>query len=193
MNRKSSVVVLFSLLALTLSAQPQIARQGSQQEQSSFGTEELPDVPRVKRPLPVPDAALQILRTDDEVKSCLEHNQLAPGQDLASWFTASEIHLDGPDEADLVVLPSFRGKEGMCFQSATGIGLFWIFRKNGKQYHLLLKTWGGGLEILRNRSNDYRDIQTGSLGQAGRYLTTVTFRFDGKRYQKYQERTEERN
>ena len=185
--------MMLLLFALPLSAQPQTIGRGTQPEQSIFGTEELPGEPRVKRPLPVPDAASQILRTDDEVNSCLEHNQFAPDEDLRSSFIASEIHLDGPDEADLVVVPSFRGKEGMCFQSATGIGLFWIFRKNGEQYHLVLRTCGGGLEILRSRSNDYRDIQTGTLGQAGRYLTTVTFHFDGKRYRKYRERTEERH
>jgi hypothetical protein len=189
MDTRGLLAALVLLLSSALQLQSQKPERAVEQEQSGFGTEEVPGEPRIKRPLPVPDAALQILKTDGGVKSCLEHNRLAPGQDLGPWFIASEIHLGGPHEADLVVVPTFRGREGMCFQSAAGIGLFWIFLKSGEQYHLALKTWGGGLEILGSRSNGYRDIQTGTLGQAGRFLTTVTFHFDGARYQKYQEET----
>ena len=187
-------LMLLALMSLSLSgaAQLQPPSQRSDQEQFILGTEEIPGQPRVKHPVPVPDLVLRILMTDNGVVSCLAHNPLAPGKNLGSWFIASEIHLDGPDEADLIVVPSFRGKESMCFGGATGIGLFWIFRKTAEHYQLALKTWGGGLEILSTRSSGYRDVQTGTLSQAGRYLTTVNFQFDGKRYQKYKEATKER-
>jgi hypothetical protein len=192
MNRKSLVMAFLLLLALTLSAQSQITRQSSQQEQSSFGTEELPGETLVKRPVPVPDTVLQILKTDDGVKSCLEYNPLVPGQLLGSWFIASEIHLDGPNERDLVILPTpHPGDTYMCFHSVSGIGQFWVFRKIGERYQLVLKASGTGLLILKTRNNGYRSIQTGSVGQAGRYVTTITFRFDGQRYREYRNITQE--
>jgi hypothetical protein len=178
---KSQVVVSF-LLAFIALGQMQVLGQRSGGEQTSFAVEEIPGEPRVKRPIPVPDAAVEALRTDEGVTSCLRDNPLAPEQSLSSWFVASAIHLDGAKEADVVVVPSFRGQESMCFQTPAGIGLFWVFRENGGRYELVLRTWGGGLEILTARTNGYRDVRTGTLGQAGRDLTNTTFHFDGIRY-----------
>jgi hypothetical protein len=110
---------------------------------------------------------------------------------LEYWFIASGIHLDGPDETDLVVVPSFRGKESMCFESVEAIGWFWILRKAGERYQLVLKTRGNGLEVLKTKNKGFRNIQTGTLGQAGRFIPTVRFGFDGKAYRKYSKRTQE--
>lgn len=156
--------------------------QRSAIEQSKFAVEEIPGEPRVKEPITIPDAVTKALQTDDGVKSCLEDNPLESGQSLSSWFLASAIRLDGSDEADLIVVPSFRGQESMCFQTPAGIGLFWIFRRSKGQYDLILRTWAGGLRILNERTNGYRDVQAGTLGQAGRNLTSVTFHFNGIKY-----------
>ena len=96
-----------------------------------------------------------------------------------------------PREVDVIVVPSFRGHESMCFQTPAGIGLFWIFRQNAQRYELALRTWGGGLEILTSRTNGYRDVQTGTLGQAGRVRTNAAFHFDGVRYVDGREATQE--
>jgi len=187
------LLLLILLLSLSpVASRAQASGQGSRDEQSSFGTEEVPGRPRVMRPLPVPSAVLQILETDEMVKSCLEDNPLPPGRRLGSWFVASEVHLDGPAETDFVVVPSFQGEERMCFQSVAGIGWFWIFRKVETQYRLVLKAAGNGLSVLETRSNGYRDIQTSTLGQAGKYLTTLSFRFDGERYTKLGDATQQR-
>jgi hypothetical protein len=177
-------------LLLILASQAQTSSQVVQ-EQSSFGTEEAPGEPRVSRPHPVPDAVLRILETDEGVRSCLKDNPLSAGQHLGSWFLASEIHLDSPAQTDLIVVPSFQGEEGMCFESVEGIGWFWVFRSADTNYQLVLKAAGNGLEVLRTRSNGYRDIQTGVVSQAGKYVTTVTFRFNGNEYVKHEETTQE--
>lgn len=192
MQRTWGVRLLVLILFSTLTAHSQITEQGHQQEQSSFASEEAPGTQRIKHPVQVPDAAIEVLKTDDTVKSCLEDNPLAPGQDIGSWFVASKIHLGSAGDTDIIVLPSLHGEESKCFESIAGIGLYWIVRSTGKQYQLVLTTWGGSLQILAARNNGFRDIQTETLGQAGRYLTTVTFRFDGNRYEKYRETTQKR-
>ena len=189
MNKEKSLIGLILFLIFTAPIRSQKAGEITKEEQSTFGTEEVPGMPLVKRPLPVPDAALAILKEDVDVKGCLSDNPLPPGHSLASLFIGSEIHLDGPSESDLVVVP-LPGNE--CFHSAAGIGTFWIFRRVGDQYELVLKALGNGLTILGAEHNGYRGIQTGTIGQAGRQFTTVVFRFDGKRYREYRKETKEK-
>jgi len=188
MQRKS---LLSAALVILGCAQAGAYRLG-QQEQTSFGTEVIPGEQRVKRPVPVPDMVLQILRTDDGVKSCLESNPLSAGQELGTWFIVSEIHLDGPAEVDLVVVPSMRGEEAPCFLTPAGIGQFWMFLRTGRGYQLALKAFGNGLSVLKTRNNGYRDLQTVTLGQAGKYETTITFRFDRGQYREYRNVTREK-
>jgi hypothetical protein len=189
MNRKKFLIGLIYLLVFVVPMRSQKANDIPNQEQSSFGTEEVPGIPLVKRPVPVPNAPLQILNEDVDVKGCLSDTPLPPGHSLTSLFIGSNIHLDGSSESDLVVVPV---PDFGCFQSATGIGVFWVFRGVGEQYELVLKALGSGLTILKTRHKGYRIIQTGTIGQAGREFTTVTFRFDGKRYQKYGETTQKK-
>ena len=189
-SRTKRLLLLMLLLFLpSVTSRTQDSGHAKKEEQSSFGTEDVPGTPRVVLPLPVPDSVVQSLETDENVRSCLQENPLDPGQSLGSWFIASEIHLAGPAEDDLVVVPSFKSSESMCFQSVAGIGWFWVFRRVDTRYQLALKAAGNGLEVLGTRSSGYRDIQTSTLGQAGRHLTTMIFRFDGTRYQKYRETT----
>lgn len=180
------------LFALLLHSQAQVAVFHGKNEQSSFAVEEIPGESRIRHPLPVPSQALEELQSDKGVKSCLADNPLESGKSLSSWFLASEIRLDGSNEADLVVVPSFLGQESMCFQTPAGIGLFWIFRKNNGRYELVLRTWGGNLEVLATKTNGYRNVKTGTLGQAGRNLTDIKFHFDGTRYIADRERTQKR-
>ena len=169
----------------------QVIGKTSREEQSVFGTEALPDQPLLKRPVAVPDAVSEILKRDDGVKSCLENNPLPPGQPLSSWFIASRIHLGGPNETDLVVLGNPEpGDSYPCFYTPSGLGWFWVFRQGAGQPELILKAIGNGLEVLKTRHGAHKDIQTMSIGQAGRYVTTVTFHFDGKRYRQSRESTQ---
>ncbi|MGA7523460.1 MAG: hypothetical protein WBW84_13465 [Acidobacteriaceae bacterium] len=113
----------------------------------------------------------------------MQENPIPPGDSLASWFEASEIHLDGPDEADLVVLPVAQGSRLLCFHSAEGIGWFWVFRQAGAHYELVLKTAGLGLTILHGRHHGYRDIQSGMA--FGTHSSQTTYRFANGQYREY--------
>jgi hypothetical protein len=144
---------------------------------------------RVIRPVPVPNAVLQILERDTTVAACMNDNPIPRGESLTSWFTASEIHLNAPDEADLIVLPVAQGDAYICFHSVEGIGWFWVFRQAAGRYELVLKTAGLGLSVLDTRHNAYRDIR--SDGQVGKWSTTATFRFEDGHYREYQKSTKE--
>jgi hypothetical protein len=187
-----------TVLLFILSAKPAQSQTASEvrhgREQSNFfSTEQGSSEPLVKRPVSIPDAVLQILKTDDGVQSCLENNPLTPGEPLNSWFIASEVHLDGAHESDLIVLPnaSSKGDVYLCFHSVSGIGWFWVFRPIGRGYLLALAAPGDVLNILNARTSGYRDIQTKTGTAAGRFLTTTTFRFGGERYQEYRKDTRE--
>jgi hypothetical protein len=102
-----------------------------------------------------------------------------PEQAPASWFLASAVHLNGPDEVDLIVLPNVpdiakSGNPGGCLLSANG-GAFWVLGPGiaSGRYGLLLATYAGRLEVLSSRTNGYRDIQTGYMSTAMLYKYMV--------------------
>jgi hypothetical protein len=190
MTTRSLAALLLLIVALPL--QSQDSSGTLEPEQSSFGGEEVPGIRFIKHPVSIPYAVLEILRQDETVKGCLRENEATPDKPFNSWFVASTVHLDGPDERDLVVLPNPDWQPGYgCFYSASGIQWFWIFRRTPKQYQLVLTTPGNGILILQDNHADHRDIQSGTIGSAGRFVTTTTYRFDGTRYRKYHEETKE--
>jgi hypothetical protein len=107
--RHSAILLALAVQVAVLSvSQVRMAQQTNakeQREQSAFGIDEA--VPIV-RPVTLPRAALDALSRDERVASCLEDERLSVKELTASWFVASEIHLDGRNETDLVVLPGGR-------------------------------------------------------------------------------------
>jgi len=139
----------------------------------------------------VPASALEILRADQTVSSCLEKQKLSPDHLPASWFSASRIHLAGPDENDLLVQPVFSPERRQCFYGVECCAWFWVFRQAGKGYELVLKVFAGALSVRESIWKGYRDIQASSANANG--LTTLTFRFDGTRYKEFRKRTTYQN
>jgi len=188
---------LLTSLILFLTSAPLLQSQNAARtrgpEQSSFGGEEVPGIPFLQRPVRLPRAVLQILKEEATVMGCLTSNGLPLDHPIATWFVAATVHLDGQHERDLVVLPSPRAHnpDYGCFHSASGIQSIWLFRRVGKQYNLVLTTTGNGINILPDRHSGFRDIQSGTIGSAGRIITTVIFHFDGNQYQEFDEETKE--
>lgn len=165
---------------LLLFLEPAGAWGKTEKEQTSFDAD--PSV-QIARPVPLPDSVLQILAKDSEVAACRKENPIPPGASLDSWFMASEIHLGGPDEADLVVLPIAQGNRSLCFHSVEGIGWFWVFHQVGAHYELVLKTAGLGLIIRDARHNGLRDILSGMA--FGTHSSQTTYRFENGKYREY--------
>lgn len=183
---------LFLFVVFALPLQAQTSNKAAEREQSTFGGEEVPGIPFIKRPVPVPADVLKILKQDDTVKGCLRDNEPTPDKPFSFWFLASSVHLDGPSENDLVVLPNPGWQPGYgCWYSASGIQWFWIFGKTSERYKLILTTPGNGIEILQTKHAGHKDIRSGTIGSAGRYLTTVLYRFNGNKYQEHERKTTE--
>ena len=171
-------LILGSCLFLLLESSGALGKTGK--EQTSFDAD---PSSQVTRPVSLPGSVLQILAQDSEVAACRKENPVPSEASLASWFVASEIHLDGADEADLVVLPLAQGNLLMCFHSVEGIGWFWVFRQVGAHYELVLKAAGLGLVIRDVRHHGYRDIQSGFA--FGTHSSQTTYRFENGEYRKY--------
>jgi len=153
-------------------------------EQSDFGIEDT----ALHRPVELPRAALDALSKDDRVARCLEKNGLSAEQLTSNWFVASEIHLAGLQEVDLVVLPGGRMPDApkgtvspnVCLIGAN-TGQMWILRKTQAGFQVVLSQFGLGMNVLSRRTRGFRDIRVGAV--VGGYAAAIEYKFDGKLYQ----------
>lgn len=172
------------LVTNTLSAPRQNSTRSQHPEQTVFDL--APDISDkvVKQPVRIPDSALDALRDalNTDTVNCLKSMGITPKRASASWFQASAIHLNGPNETDLVVFPYVPNPRPTtpagCMLPAN-FGLAWVLGPGiaTGRYRLLLATGGLRLEVLNSRTNRYRDIQ---VGQPGR---TLLYKFAGQQYQ----------
>lgn len=190
MQRKVPQALLISCLIST-SVDLTSREKGEQKEQSSFSVEQ--DIVPIEKPSHLPQEALQVLAEEAGVASCLENEGLSSDKLPSSWFIVSEIHLDGPNEVDLAVLPNLASEPqhhpgpAACFLGAN-TGQFWIIRKTPSGYRLVLSLFTHGLTVLGSRSNLLRDIEAVTISLHG--ATTSLFKFNGKQYKLYSEKTE---
>jgi hypothetical protein len=193
------VVRLLALVAvLECSLIAQKPSKDQQQEQTTFGSDAASAEEFTRKPVEVPAGALQVLRDtltmDRGTLYCIKKGGLEPDQVSASWFVGSEIHLDGPEEVDLIVRPNvFKlgtrelPEAASCLLGAHVIP-FWVLRNIGGRYSLLLETWVVTLGVLSSRTNGYRDIQTISSTAVTR--TTLLYKMDVAQYQLAEKKTE---
>ena len=185
-RRAAQRFTLCAILVFAVSMQPAIlvpAQNTKSREQSHFNSEQ-GDVGSVARPVSLPKGALDVLRRDQRVLHCARNQNISADQIPVKWFTASEIHLDGPVETDFVVLPRFDldlKPSNVCLMGAN-IGPFWVLAEMPKGYKLLLATSTLGLIVLDSRTKGYRDIKSVSESDV---VTTVIFKFDGQKYRVY--------
>jgi hypothetical protein len=188
---------LLLLAAVSACAGEQTTKKGNEPEQTVFGADPLPQQ-FIRKPVQVPPAALQVLRDSlgRGAVNCLKSNGITADDVPALWFVASEIHLDGPEEVDLIVqpnLPKIRTDE-LPHHEASGcllganVGPFWVLRNTSGRYGLLLETYALSLEVLNSRSNFYRDIQ--AEGATAGTLTTILYKMAVAQYQVAEKKTE---
>jgi len=189
------LVVVSAILCFHHIRNAQISKSSApnQTEQSEFGIEL--EAEPVQRPAELPRAALDALSKDDRVAGCLEDTGLSAKQLPSNWFVASEIHLDGPNEVDLVVLPGERIPDtppGEVSQNACLAGAntaqMWVLRKTQTGFQIVLSQIGLGLNVLSTKTRDFRDISVGAM--VGGYGSEIEYKFDGKSYQIARRRSE---
>ena len=160
-------------------------------EQMTFASEAAPGEGPVKKPVEIPHGALQVLRSNlsSSTINCNKSNGgLTPEEVPESWLVASEIHLHGADEADLLVQPKDlhqRPAPNRCLFGTHAVP-FWVLGNTTGGYKLLLKTFADALVILDSRTNGYRDILVVSLTAAT--ATNLRFTFDGSQYQLFEKK-----
>jgi len=182
------LVVVSAVLCVPclLIAQTSKSSPPNQAEQSDFGIDS--DEP-MQRPAELPRTALDALSEDKRVAGCLNENGLSAKELPSNWFVASQIHLDGPKEVDLVVLPGGRipgTPAGEVSPNACLVGAntaqMWVLRQTQTGFQVVLSQAGLGMNVLSTRTNSLRNIQVGAVvGMA--YGNTTEYRFDGKQYQ----------
>ncbi len=180
-----ALVVVSAVLCLPQVLTAQHAKPKRQEEQSDFGIEL--EVAPIQRPVALERAALDALTDDAGVASCLENEGLSPKVLPANWFVASEIHLDGANESDLVVLPGGRLPDtpkgeispNACFLGAN-TGQMWVLRSTQRGFKLVLSQIGLGMSVLTTRTNGFRDIEIGAF--VGGYDDSINYKFDGESY-----------
>jgi len=170
--------MLLALIIITSSAfiKAQTLDKTPVMEQSVFSAEDQ----TLDRPVKVPAGALEILRKDERVLQYLEAERKSPAQLTSEPFLASEIHLDGSEETDLIVI-------GIGWLRGN-VATFWVFRKLPEGYRLALKATGHGLIVQRARWKGFRNISTGSP-IAGSSVEVI-YRFDGKKYHEFRTSSE---
>lgn len=148
------------------------AQRHAQTEQHHFSAEK----EGVQRPVSIPQSVLDILVKDDGVREVMENKDLPRKTAPESWFSASEIHLAGPNEKDLIVVGegSLRG---------ANVVTFWVFRPAADGYDLVLTGPAHDLEVLNTRWQGFREIELSA--ESAVEFFSATFRWDGHRYVKF--------
>jgi hypothetical protein len=176
--KSASVASAFILgLALTCSSGVQ-AQRHAQPEQREFSAED----EGVQRAVAIPQSVLDILGNDRGVQDILENADPPLKKPPASWFSASEVHLAGPNEKDLIVV----GEEPV---SGGNTARFWAFRPMLSGYELVLSDSAHDLQVKKKRWKGYREIEL-SGATAVEFFST-TFRWDGTRYVNFREESHE--
>jgi hypothetical protein len=180
-------LVLMMLVAnAMIGASGQNSANSLDPEQTRFDAEPDSGEIQVNRPVEIPDSALQVLRDTltGGTLNCLKSRGTTPEQAPASWFLASAVHLNGPNEIDLVVVPNVPNiakpkNPGGCLLPANG-GPFWVLGPGAAsgRYGLFLATYAGRLDVLSSRTNGYRDIRTGYRS------TVILYKFTVQQYQR---------
>jgi len=139
-------------------------------EQRHFSAEDA----KVKRPVRLPPAVAALLAKDLYVGGMFLLLRSDLEQLPEKWFQASEFHLAGPEERDLIVM-------GVGQIRGTNAVMFWIFRPRDDGYDVILDgTPAHDLVVDVSRTKGYRDIE---LISATRVAVSVEHcRFDGDAY-----------
>ncbi len=184
-------LVLASGTLFGIIARGQGAKGGWPSEQSEFNSEQADAGQPIERPVNLPPSALHVLAEDESVSGCMADENIAHDQLPGSWFIASEIHLDGADEIDMVVLPNLNlprppGDPGpiACFLGANA-AWFWVLRNTSQGYQLVLSVGGHDLKVSQKRTNGLRNIVASTIQQAGKAAFIQDFEFDGRKYEKF--------
>jgi hypothetical protein len=177
LSRSLALFLIALLLMASKEAVPQ-ALHPFLAEQTQFSAED----EGVKRPTPIPAEVMAQFAQVSFVRDAMEIADPPLKQPPARWFSASVVHLAGPDEKDLIVEAEGRLVGG-------NVTNFWIFRLLPDGPQLVLNGPAHDLIVLRRRKGGLREIELESATSIK--LQKVMLRFNGTRYVVFKDRTED--
>lgn len=136
-----------------------------------------------EHPVPLNASAMKALANEKSFADLVKQEELSADVEPEKWFTASEVHLSGPAEPDLVVMGTHLARG--AYTSA-----FWVLRKSPDGYRVVFRDDAHDLQLLEPRTNGLRNILTAV--PTLRYVSTAEYEFDGITY-KIAKRTSEIN
>jgi hypothetical protein len=107
----------------------------------------------LQRSVPLSADVLKVLLATKEAKQGLAFVGESQQSNVTQLFRASEVHLSGPKEVDLVVI-------GVPPMAGVDHGWFWLVRSARKNPEILLFAGGDSLELMESRTLGYRDIRS---------------------------------
>jgi hypothetical protein len=137
--------------------------------EQTFFTEDEP----LQQPVTLSSDVLRVLLKTKQAKVGLEDANDSARENPARMFRAAGVHLSGSEKAGLVVIgiPPMRGADN-CW--------FWIVRSTRRGPKVVLFAGGYSLELLRGKTNGFRNIR--STWSSPSETEESTYRFDGQRY-----------
>jgi hypothetical protein len=177
LSLKPLVFLLLAALIYSAPIEAQTPGRKPDYEQTLFSAEdESPE-----RPVKLSDGVLELLRKDEQVLRYLAVAQKSADELTTESFLASEVHLDGPTEVDLIVMGDGRLR-------GANVATFWIFRKLPEGYRLVFKIATFGLTVERSRWKGLRNISIAS--PIAGYSVENFFRFNGEKYEHFRTKSE---
>jgi hypothetical protein len=175
---KASVALTLAIVAVgALPARSQDAQPIS--EQTIFRESE-----RLTRPAPLTPDVLKLLLATKQAKRVLDSMSDSQRENPARLFQASEIHLNSPDEIDLIVI----GNSPMMNADSA---MFWVVRSPRKHAAVILACGQDNLEVMRSKTNSYKDIM--AYWSSPQETIITTYHYDGNAYRVWRNKTSHRS
>lgn len=177
--RAANILTLIVFGAL-LSSEAQISRHKGRSSPTVFAPEA--DMQGFENAQPPSDPVLDALLSSQEARSSSDDLEGLDREAKRKLFEAVRVDLTGRGEEDYVVL----GNDPM---GGADNHWFWIVRVSEGRAQILLFTQGLTVQLLRKRTNDYRDIKESWGGNSG--SVTRIYRYRGSAYVLATEHSEE--
>jgi len=166
---KSFVLTLLLVSLCSSPSLPQKTKKIESSEQTVFSAEQ----EKFEHAMPLNKAAKRALASEQSIADVMKDEKLSVEAMPEDWFTASEVHLSSPAEADLVVMGNHIARG--AYTSA-----FWVLRKSLGGYRVVFRNDAHSLQLQKTKTNGLCNILTAVVTL--RYNSTAEYEFDGKTY-----------
>ena len=170
LSPKSPFLILWLSSAYLAPAAIPKTNQEASNERTSFTCE----TEKFVHAVPLGTAAKEALVKEQSIADFMREQKLSPEQISDDWFTAAEVHLASTAENDLIIM-------GTRISRGAYTAAFWVLRKTGSEYRVVLRDDAHDLVLLKSKKNGLRDISLVVITL--RFGSTREFSFDGNTYQ----------